>query len=240
MGTVVALPVALLTGRPEGSTSELAAALGAAALGFGAGALYFVALQHGQLLGRLADRRHAGRGGGARGGAAARRAARRGARGRPPGRAGRDGARRGRARRRRPPGARAGGRLRHRPRVLRRGPRRDGRRGRRHVGRARLPRAHARGPAAARRCGTGACTCRATTAGRSRSPWCWRRSASRRWPTRWPRGRSGRSPRSPCSTPPSPSWAPRWCCTSTCAASQWLGVGLVLAAVVVISLSREA
>jgi drug/metabolite transporter (DMT)-like permease len=49
MGTVVALPVALLTGRPEGSTGELAAALGAAALGFGAGALYFVALQHGQL-----------------------------------------------------------------------------------------------------------------------------------------------------------------------------------------------
>jgi drug/metabolite transporter (DMT)-like permease len=49
MGTVIALPIALLTGRPEGTTGELAAALGAAALGFGAGALYFVALQHGQL-----------------------------------------------------------------------------------------------------------------------------------------------------------------------------------------------
>ena len=49
MGTVVALPIAMLTGRPEGSTSELVGALAAAALGFGAGALYFVALQHGQL-----------------------------------------------------------------------------------------------------------------------------------------------------------------------------------------------
>ena len=151
MGIVVALPVAVLTGRPEGSTNELAAALGAAALGFGAGALYFVALQHGQLSVVSPIVATPSRGGGARGGAAARRAARRGARGRPPGGAGRDGARGGRARRRRPPGDRAGGRLRHRPRVLRRGARRDRGRGRRHVGRGRVPRAHARGPAAARR-----------------------------------------------------------------------------------------